>query len=61
VKKTTGDYNDEQVSAVIRPFIRNEDFSTEALKQWRTRNRENIRRLGDIDVFPHLPRPLSNK
>jgi hypothetical protein len=61
VKTTTGGYHDELVSALIGPFVPNENFSTEALKQWRARHREDIRSLGPLDVFPHLLRPPSGR
>jgi hypothetical protein len=61
VKTTTGGYHDELVSALISPFVQGENFSAEALKQWRARHRVDIQSLGDLNVFPWLLRPPSNR
>jgi hypothetical protein len=56
VKHSTSGYRDREVASLISATS-NDEFSTEGLKQWRSRHKKEIRSLGPLEILPYLPRP----
>lgn len=56
VRTSTGDYHDEDVSAIVGAFLYDGGWTADALKQWRMRNALAIQRLGPWTILPAVPR-----